>query len=248
MSTKALAKPSLAQSGVRLPIGPAVTTFLMSVYQYLENAYGDLGWWPADTVEEMVIGAILVQNVSWKNTVKALSNLHQANLLSMSALDAADTDVVAELIVPTRFYNMKANRLKVFARHVVTRHDGVLSNMLQQPFALLRDELLAIPGIGPETADDILLYGASYPSFVVDAYTKRILHRCGIIPEQVPYEELRTWFMEHLPHQAPMFNQFHALLDRLGNHVCLAKRPRCSECPLQEVCDSHLRTGPVNQS
>ncbi|QSO45809.1 endonuclease III domain-containing protein [Alicyclobacillus mengziensis] len=241
-------KRSGTQNRRDLPQGQEVSELLLSVYHYLENAYGDLGWWPADTLEEMVIGAILVQNVSWKNTVKALSNLNRAGLLNFRALDAAGVQEVAELVIPTRFYNMKANRLKSFARHVTTQYEGVLQHMLQQPFEVLRKELLAIPGIGPETADDILLYGAKYPSFVVDAYTIRVLSRCGIIPEHVTYEELRAWFMAHLPHNVPMFNQFHALLDRLGNRVCLAKRPHCDECPLQEVCDLRLQERTLSQS
>ncbi|KPV43569.1 hypothetical protein AN477_11820 [Alicyclobacillus ferrooxydans] len=216
--------------------GARVTAWLLDAYKRLETHYGDLHWWPAQTVEEMVIGAILVQNVAWKNTQKALSNLDDAGLMSFSAIYAANIESVAEQVVPTRFYNMKAKRLKSFAEHLINKYDGELTDMLSQPLDTLREELLSIPGIGPETADDIVLYGAGLPSFVVDAYTKRILFRCGVIPERVDYEELRQWFMKHLPADPAMFNQFHALLDRTGNRCCLAKKPRCLDCALQEIC------------
>lgn len=220
----------------KLPAGDNVREILIGIYQRLESAYGDLGWWPAETNEEMVIGAILVQNVSWNNTQRALLNLSNNGLLSLPAIHRASADQVAACIVPTRFFNMKARRLKTFAMHVMTRHDGSLERLLRQPMATLRKELLSIQGIGPETADDILLYGAKYPSFVIDAYTKRILERHQAIPQHVGYDELRDWFMTHLPNDTPLFNQFHALLDRLGNRCCLAKKPRCIECPLCDTC------------
>ncbi|MCL6453221.1 MAG: endonuclease [Alicyclobacillus sp.] len=216
--------------------GPVERTRLQAVYRMLEDAYGDLHWWPADSQEEMVIGAILVQDVSWKNTQRALQNLAQAGLLSFTAMRAAGREAIARHIVPTRFFNRKAERLLSFADHLALHHGGSLADMLRQPLEPLRAELLGIRGIGRETADDIVLYGAGHPSFVVDAYTQRILTRLGLIDGPMPYESLRTWVMARLPRDAQLFNQFHALLDRLGSRVCLSQRPKCKECPLRAIC------------
>ncbi len=211
-------------------------TRLMEIYDRLYRHFGDRKWWPAKTREEIVIGAILVQNVSWANTTKAIQALEDRGLLSFRALDAADTALLEDCLIPTRFYRMKAQKLKAFSGHLKNRYGFDLDAMLEQPEDTLRSELLSIHGIGPETADDIVLYAAAKPSFVIDAYTRRIFHRLGMTPENPGYEAMRSWFMQHLPRDVSLYNQYHALIDALGNRVCRQSRPDCANCPLLELC------------
>jgi len=217
-------------------VASTLRTQLMDVYQRLLEHFGDRQWWPADTREEMVIGAILVQNVSWQNTVVAIDRLREQGLLNFSALVATPEPQLEACIVSTRYYKTKAKKLKAFAQRLLDFHDGRLDHLLSQSMADLRKELLTIWGIGPETADDIVLYAAGQPSFVVDAYTNRIFARLGWTNMDMPYEQMRSWFMSALPPDAPLYNQYHALLDALGHHFCLSRKPRCRECPLLPVC------------
>lgn len=212
-----------------------ITHKLLRIYQRMFEQIGPRYWWPADTVEEVVIGAILVQNVSWTNTEKALKNLAEAELLSFSQLHQAELEEIEGCIRSTRFYRTKARKLKAFAEHL-EKHDNSLGVMLSQPLDKLRKELLKIYGIGPETADDILLYAAQLPSFVIDTYTKRIFHRLGLVPEDISYDALRGWFMEHLPQDVQLYNEYHALIDAVGHRFCNPSQPKCGECPLQEEC------------
>lgn len=184
----------------------------------------------------MIIGAILVQNVSWSNTVKALDNLREGGLLDFTAVAEADPEEIEKRIVPTRFYRMKTARLQAFARMVRDRYEGNVTALLAEPFGRLRETLLGVMGIGEETADDILLYAANLPSFVVDAYTRRIFYRLGLAAKEVPYGTLRAFFMANLPEDAALFGHYHALIDALGHRVCLSSRPRCGECPLLPAC------------
>ncbi|MBX5437143.1 MAG: endonuclease III domain-containing protein [Alicyclobacillaceae bacterium] len=202
--------------------------------------FGDRRWWPAETQEEVIIGAILVQGVAWSNTAKAIHNLRSQDLLSLRAIHAAAVEDIEACIVPTRYYRAKARKLKAFAEHVQTHHGGDIGAMLAQPMGELRSELLSIYGIGPETADDILLYAAGLPSFVVDTYTRRIFHRLGYTAPDIPYEVMRAWFMDHLPPEAPLYNQYHALLDAVGHNCCTNRRPQCERCPLAPACN-HAR-------
>lgn len=213
-----------------------VQAVLMDIYHRMYATFGDRRWWPAETAEEVVIGAILVQSVAWSNVVKAIDCLRQRGLLSLEALHAAPLEVVAECVVPTRYYRAKAQKLKAFAAHVHERHDGSLERMFEQDTETLREELLSVYGIGPETADDILLYAAGKPSFVIDAYTKRIFSRLGLIDERIGYEPLRAWFMRHLPADVALYNNYHALIDAIGHHFCSVRRPACTSCPLRAVC------------
>ncbi|WDL97065.1 endonuclease III domain-containing protein [Alicyclobacillus sp. ALC3] len=217
-----------------------ITDHLLRVYQRMFDQIGPRYWWPADTGEEVVIGAILVQNVSWANTEKALHNLAEAELLSFSQLRQAELEEIEGCIRSTRFYRTKARKLKAFADHLAETHHNSLSVMLSQPLDKLRKELLNIYGIGPETADDILLYAAKLPSFVIDTYTKRIFHRLGLVPEDISYDELRGWFMEHLPQDVQLYNEYHALIDAVGHRFCNPTQPKCGECPLRVEC-VHLK-------
>ncbi|GGI95777.1 endonuclease III [Alicyclobacillus cellulosilyticus] len=220
----------------RMDMAGPITAKLLHIYRLMEDALGDRGWWPAKTREEVVIGAILVQNVSWKNTVIAIERLRERGWLTFPELYRAPVEEIAACVRSTRFYVSKAKKLHAFAAHVCTRYGGRLDPMFDQPLEALREELLGLYGIGPETADDIVLYAAGKPTFVVDAYTRRIFARLGLLREDMPYEAVRRWFMDHLPADTRLFNQYHALIDAVGHHFCTARKPRCSACPLRSVC------------
>lgn len=223
-------------------IGPR----LKRIHDLLYGHFGPQGWWPGDSPTEIVIGAILTQSVSWRNVEKAIDNLKKAGLLDFSAIHRADPETLARLIVPTRYYRQKARRLKTFAAYLLERHGGSLERMFErgtgsgsnrEGIQHLREELLALPGIGPETADSILLYGGDLPVFVVDAYTRRIFARLGLVPGDISYSGMQYLFMVHLPADAPLFNEYHALIVALGHNLCLNRKPRCEECPLRNLCD-----------
>ncbi|MCF8563645.1 endonuclease [Alicyclobacillus tolerans] len=221
---------------------------LLQIYQLMFEHFGDRHWWPAQTKEEVVIGAILVQNVSWSNTEKAIEKLRQQDLLSFAALHRAPLDEIEPCVVSTRFYKTKAKKLKAFSDFLDANYKGDLEAFLRQPVPQLREQLLNIYGIGPETADDIVLYAGGQLSFVIDAYTQRILARLGITQEQAGYEELRTWFMENLPADVALFNQYHALLDAVGHHYCSPKNPSCTPCPLAPLCQYAQQNHSFTQS
>ncbi|MBI2878239.1 MAG: endonuclease III domain-containing protein [Candidatus Rokubacteria bacterium] len=205
---------------------------LVGLYQALRDAFGPQHWWPARSAFEVVVGAILTQNTAWANVERAIANLRAAGALSPQALRDLPLPELARLVRPSGYFNIKARRLRAFIAHLWRRHDGDLRRMLRQPADRLRAELLAIPGIGPETADSILLYAAGRPVFVVDAYTRRILARHRLVPPRIDYEALRAFFEGHLPHDPALFNEYHALLVRVGKEFCRA-RPRCEACPLR---------------
>lgn len=209
---------------------------LLDIYEVLEAHFGDLQWWPADTVDEVIIGAILVQNVSWKNVTTAILRLQAAQLLSLGRIHEATIEEIEPCITSTLYYRMKAKKLKAFAAHVADCHAGDIHLLLSQPMDDLRRELLTIYGIGEETADDIVLYAGHHPSFVIDAYTKRVFHRLGFVDQSVPYGVLRDWFMRHLPNDVPLYNQYHAMIDAVGHRYCSNKNPKCGECPLGDTC------------
>lgn len=211
---------------------------MMRLFDLMDSYFGDRHWWPADSDEEIVIGAILVQNVAWSNVEVAIERLTQARLLSFDALLSAPPEIIESCITSTLYYRMKAKKLHAFAQHLAVHHQGSLSHLFDQPMDKLRHELLAIYGIGPETADDIILYAARKASFVIDTYTKRILHRIGWIAEDVPYEHLRQWFMTHLSPDQRLFNQFHALLDGVGHRFCRRQNPDCGNCPVAPICNT----------
>ena len=209
----------------------------MEVYRRLFDAYGPQHWWPgAETPIEVCIGAILTQSAAWTNVELALRRMRAADALSLEGIHAATHEDLAELVHASGYFNVKARKLKAFSQHVYDHHGGYLSRMLAQPWEPLREELLGIYGIGEETADDILLYAAGAPSFVMDAYTRRILARMGIHAPDERYESYRAIFMDALPRDAQLYNEYHALLDNLGKEVCRKRAPRCHECPLLELC------------
>ena len=210
---------------------------ILEVYRRLTAAYGPQGWWPgAEEPLEVCIGAILAQNTAWRNAERAVARLKDAGVMSIAALAALPPEELTELLRPSGTFRSKSLSVQAFVAHVGERYGGELERMLARPMVSLRAELLALRGIGPETADDILLYAAGHPSFVIDAYTRRIFTRIGVRLQRDSYEAWRAFFMERLPTDVPLFNEYHALLDRLGSRVCLKRAPRCPDCPLRSLC------------
>jgi len=208
---------------------------LMDIFQRLLNHYGPLRWWPAETPFEVCVGAILTQNTAWNNVEKAIAALKSAAILTPEGLRDVEPDRLAALIRPSGFFNVKSLRLKAFMEWLFTRHGGSLERMFAGDWRLLRDELLSVRGIGRETCDSILLYAGGKPTFVVDAYTLRLFHRLGMLPEGAGYEVIRSLFMENLPPDAGLYNEYHALIVEQCKQFC-RKRPRCEGCPLAERC------------
>jgi len=194
--------------------------------------YGPPKWWPADTPFEVMIGAILTQNTSWKNVEKAIHNLKVYDLLDARKLHELDQDTVAMAIKPAGTFNVKAARLKGFVAWFLDRYQGDLSKMKEQRPERLREELLEVKGIGPETADAILLYALEMPVFVVDSYTHRVLTRHELAMEEATYDDLKEYFEKNLPRDAKLYNDFHALIVAVGKDFCRPKA-RCEECPLK---------------
>ena len=208
-----------------------VGTLLQELYQRLWEAFGPQKWWPADTPFEVAVGAILTQNTNWGNVARAIAALKGQELLTPHALHELPEIELARLIRPAGYYNLKARRLKNFLDFLANRYGNSMERLAAADLESLRPALLSIKGVGPETADSILLYALAKPTFVVDAYTFRILSRHGLIAEGCAYEELRQLFMEHLPAQVPLYQEYHALLVRLGKEWC-RPQPRCATCPV----------------
>ena len=185
----------------------------------------------------MVVGAILTQSTAWVNVEKAVANLEKEGVLDVSGLDQVSEARLAELVRPSGYFYQKARKLKAFVRYLQVRHDGDLGALFHVKLPEIREELLGIWGIGPETADSIILYGARQPIFVVDAYTRRIFGRLGLTPPDASYDQLQRLFMDHLSPSVPLFQEYHALLVALGKDVC-RPAPLCSRCPLSGICPS----------
>lgn len=208
---------------------------LSRIYRRLSDKYGPQDWWPADGPFEVIVGAILTQSTAWSNVEKAVRNLKEAGALSPSALRLIPTDELAGLVRPSGYFNVKSRKLKAFVEHLGTVHDDSLERMFASDISGLREELLSIYGIGQETADSIILYAARKPVFVIDAYTHRIMDRLGLNPNTGSYRALQAVFMENLPPDEGVFNEYHALFVRHGKECC-RKRPVCRDCCLADVC------------
>mgnify|MGYP006383003691 FL=1 len=207
---------------------------ILKIYQRMFDALGPQQWWPGETPFEVVIGAILTQNTNWSNVEKAIKNLKTAGMLSPGGIQELSLPELAQLIRPSGFFNVKARRVKTFINWLFSRYEGNLSSMFAQDLQTLRDELLSVKGIGPETADSILLYAGNLPTFVVDAYTHRILSRHGFISEESTYDEMKTFFEENLPKDVKLYNEYHALLVNIGKMFCKPKKA-CEQCPLRDL-------------
>ena len=210
-------------------------THLLEVYQRLYQRYGPQHWWPGDGPIETIIGAILTQNTAWGNAARALGNLKAAQAMSTLRLRELPMDALADLIRSSGYFNAKARKLKAFAHHLGERYGDDLDAFLAQETPVLRQELVSIYGIGEETADDILLYAARLPSFVIDAYTRRVLLRLGMAPEQDRYSAFQALFHENLHPDTELFNEYHALLDRHAKERC-RRSPLCDNCCLLDLC------------
>jgi len=212
---------------------PASLPVLPQYYDALFQAHGEQQWWPGQTPFEVIVGAILVQNTNWQNAARAIANLHRAKLLTPSALEKAPQVKLTRLIRSSGYFRQKARKLKAFVNFLRTEHRGSLAGMFRTPTAKLRMQLLGVHGIGPETADSILLYAGNHPVFVVDAYTRRILQRHGHTTGKESYEEIRGLFEKSLPNDPQLFNEFHALIVNTGKNFCRARAPLCSQCSLR---------------
>jgi endonuclease-3 related protein len=208
---------------------------LTDIYRRLLDRFGPQHWWPADEPFEVIIGAILTQSAAWGNVEKAIANLRGAGALSPRALRKLPRARLAELVHPCGYYNAKALKLKAFALWLGNHYDDDLDRLFALNADDLRRELLSVHGIGPETADSIILYAAGKPVFVIDAYTRRIISRLGLAPQKDSYAAYQALFMENLPGDAKLFNEYHALLVCLGKNIC-RRQPLCADCCLSDVC------------
>ncbi|NPA95580.1 MAG: endonuclease III domain-containing protein [Thermodesulfobacteria bacterium] len=209
---------------------------MAGLFWSLYDHFGPQGWWPGETPFEIAIGAILTQNTNWTNVEKAIHNLKEHGLLNPRAMLELPDEKLAQLIRPAGYYNIKTTRLKHFLRFLHDFYNGNIESMKDRDTHILREELLAIHGIGPETADSILLYSLDKPIFVVDAYTIRILSRHDILdPQTTDYQQVQDIFMDNLPRDPCLYNEFHALFVRLGKEFCKKGKPKCSKCPIEDI-------------
>jgi endonuclease-3 related protein len=205
---------------------------LLKIYSSLYDYFGPLNWWPGATPFEVMVGAILTQNTSWSNVEKAINNLKKENLLEPRKLYRINQEELAQLIKPSGYYNIKARRLKNFVNIFVNDFEGSTEKMFSGDSRKLRKKLLNVNGIGPETADSILLYAGRKPFFVVDAYTKRIFSRHKLITKNSTYYEIQEFFIKNLDKDVKLFNEFHAQIVMLGKTICTSRNPDCAKCPI----------------
>lgn len=206
---------------------------LRRLYDRAFAHFGPLHWWPGETMFEVCVGAILTQNTAWTNVEKAITNLKARGFLSLPAMHGVAPSRLAAAIRPAGYYNQKTEKLKRFCAHVTSVHGGNMSALFNQPLPGLRAELLAIKGIGPETADSMILYAAELPNFVVDAYTRRILYRLGLTAEDATYDELQALFHRCFRPDTAFYNEFHAQIVYVGKEFCRKREPRCATCPVR---------------
>lgn len=209
---------------------------LWRIYRALLATYGPQGWWPGESAFEVALGAVLTQNTAWGNVERALGNLKAAGVLSLRGLQALDQEELECLLRPSGTYRVKATRVRALLDYLERSYGGDLAGLATGDLEAVRRGLLSVPGIGPETADSILLYAAGRPTFVIDAYTRRLLGRLGLAERNVSYEKLQAFFMQHLPPDPALYGEYHALIVRHGKERCRARRPRCGDCPLRQEC------------
>lgn len=230
---------------------------LLHMYKALHSHFGTQQWWPV-TEEgkihpeysggsknekqqlEVIFGAILTQNTSWKNVEKAIAELNKKNLIDINKINEIKQEKLARIIKSSGYHNQKAKKLKNFCHFLFKNYNGSLKELFKKNIEKLRKELISVNGIGPETADSIILYAAKKPIFVIDAYTRRILNRMGY--KEKTYDELQKLFMQNLPNSERLFNECHALLVELGKSIC-KKQPLCNECPINRFCDYPKKRG-----
>ena len=214
---------------------------VIGIFELLFEYYGPQGWWPGEDPLEICLGAILTQNTSWSNVEKALRNLRESRVCSVKDLLAIPDSALANLIYSSGYYNSKTKTIKEFVKLISSKYEGDLALFFKLPVENLRGELLRTTGIGNETADGIILYAAEKPTFVIDAYTRRIGARLNLAMENTEYSKYRNYFLENLPEDPPILNEFHALFVKLGKDHCFKRNPNCGSCPLLSICDTGRR-------
>lgn len=224
----------------------ALPGVLQDVYQRLYRAHGPQHWWPGDGPFEVIVGAILTQSAAWTNVEKALASMQAAGCWSFAAIHDIPEADLANIVRPSGYFNAKARKLKAFAAHLAENYGRDLEGLsifLAKETGTLREELLSIHGIGDETADDIVVYAAEKPSFVIDSYTRRIIDRMGLAPsgKNPKYGDYQDLFHDNLPADAALFNEYHALLDRHAKDPCGKRGPRCSSCCLADICATGIK-------
>ena len=205
------------------------------IYEILLKHFGPQAWWPGETPFEVMVGAVLTQNTNWTNVSRAIDNLKKENLLLFGKMHELPVELLAEKIRPAGYFNLKAGRLKNLLNFIGGEYNGSLEDMFKEDAVSLREKILTVKGIGPETADSILLYAGNMPVFVVDTYTHRIFCRHAIIAEEDGYYEIQDYFMLSLPEEIELFNEYHALIVRLGKEFCKKSKPLCKKCPLGKL-------------
>jgi endonuclease-3 related protein len=208
---------------------------LKEIYQKLYYHFGKQYWWPGDTPFEVMVGAILTQSTNWANVEKAIANLKKAKSLTAGKISKLNNEKLGKLIRSAGYYNIKAKRLKGFVKWFIDNYSGNIKILRKTKLAELREELLSINGIGPETADSIVLYAAEKPSFVVDAYTRRIFSRHKLIKIDASYEEIKFLFERNLPKNTQLYNEYHALIVKAGKEYCKKNKPLCRQCPIKGI-------------
>lgn len=209
-----------------------VSNRIRDFYNALYSRYGPQDWWPAESELECILGTILTQNTSWKNVEKAFENLKSRGLISVDKLDSISTEKLALLIRPSGYFNQKAVKIKTFISYVKKAYNGELGKMLDEDTDRLREKLLSIKGIGPETADSILLYALKRPVFVIDTYTSRVLSRHSMVSMETSYQEMQELLMNSVPNDVQVFNEYHALFVKVGKEHC-KRKALCKGCPLE---------------
>ena len=209
----------------------------LEIYDILLETLGPQNWWPAETRFEVAVGAVLTQNTNWSNVCRAIDNLRNEGFLSFEMMISLSVDELAELIRPSGYYNIKAKRLSNLLQMIKEKYDGHLDLLFEEDTQTARERLLSVRGVGPETADSILLYGGNHAVFVVDSYTHRIFSRHNLVEEESDYHSIQQEFLASLPCEEKLFNEYHALLVRTGKEYCKKTNPLCDRCPLGRLLD-----------
>jgi len=217
------------------------TDILNSIFTKLFSSYDPQSWWPADTPFEVMLGAILTQNTAWTNVEKAMTGLSEVCDLTPEGILSVTPEQLQEAIRPSGYFRQKAGRLLGFCRFLLDEYGSDLTDMAPVPTGQLREDLLALHGIGPETADSILLYALGRPVFVVDAYTLRLFSRLGLCEEQAKYDDIQALFMENLEPDVQMFNEYHALIITHCKQLCKKRAPECEDCTLSGMCEWNFK-------
>ncbi len=204
------------------------------IYQKLYAHFGPQHWWPAESPFEVIIGAILTQNTAWTNVETAITELRKNNCLTLEAILNIPQEKLGTLIRSSGFFNQKVRRLKTITSFIFTNYEGSLDQMFSEPVEVLRENLLTLNGLGPETVDSILLYAGKHPVFVIDAYTKRIFSRHCLIDDKASYENIQDYFTSQQNHHTQTFNEYHALIVKTAKIYC-KKTASCSDCPLRSI-------------